>query len=54
MILHLNYVIFYIFRKLYKLKKSVLPYIIKKMPLLFNYLKIADCFIGLNANFAKN
>ena len=24
------------------------------MPLLFNYLKIPDCFIGWNASFAKN
>ena len=23
------------------------------MPLLFNYLKIPDCFIGWNASFAK-
>ena len=24
------------------------------MPLLFNYVKIPDCFIGCNASFAKN
>ena len=24
------------------------------MPLLFNYLKIRDCFIGWDASFAKN
>ena len=24
------------------------------MPLLFNYLKIPDCFIGWNASFARN
>ena len=24
------------------------------MPLLFNYLKMPDCFIGWNASFAKN
>ena len=46
--------VFYIFRKCYKLKASVLQYIIKYMPLLFNYLKIPDYFIAWNAIFAKN
>ena len=50
MILHLNCIS--IFRKCYKLKASVLQYIIEWMPLLFNYLKIPDCFIAWNASFA--
>ena len=44
---------FYIFRKCYKLKASVLQYIIKQMPLFFNYLRIPDCFIGWNGSSQK-
>ena len=46
--------VFYISQKCYKLKASVLQYIIKYMSLLFNYLKISDCFIAWNDSFAKN